>query len=309
MIVNVGTIIIIFIAILIIFKSYKNKEERTNYKTTCFIDKITAYFSYIYNFWHPNNILNVDHIKDYGLIINSEFKHLYILEINDFKDLDDELIYKLFKTFSLDRKAFFYQAILKNESYQKQYIFSYSKELIEMISEKIGAKVLSGKKSLKVLKKIVFIDENKEKLNINQSIRKAKKQLSSQFEVYQGYKSKDGHIDDVYQKLQESLITGVIWGYYDFYQGRIDGYISNKLKNHEFFIGPKELVIVNFILISKNITKKQINQISDIYNISLVKKSINSAEMILKTPLKNRDVEWDLLVNLDYLSNQFIAKG
>lgn len=307
---ELGTIIIILTLSLLSIRSYIiNKKEPNKYPPKCFIDKLLTPFSSIYKLWYPNDIINVDYINQNGIALNTELKNLYILEVKDFKDLNKEVIHELYLKYANDKKGFFYQAILKDGNYQKQYIFSYSKKLLETISKSIASNILSGEKSLKVLKKVVFIDENKKKLDINTAIKNAKRKLSTDFEVYQGYKSKEGHINDVYQKLKDTKIKGVIWGYYDFYQGRVQGYISKKLYNHDIFLGPKELVIINFILISKDIKKEQINQISNIYNISLVKKSINHREIILKTPLKHRDVDWDLLVDLDYLSSQFIAKG
>lgn len=307
---EVGTIIIIFLLLFIFTRSYyNNKKINKKYLPTCFLDKIITPFSSIYDLWHPNNILNVDYINKFGLTINSEQKDLYILEIKDFKKLDAKVICELNSKYSNDKKGFFYQAILKDGTYQKQYIFSYSKKLLETISKNVGASILTGEESLKVLKKVVFLDNKKEKLDINTALANAKSTLTSEFEVYQGYKAKHGHIDDVYHKLTNTKIKGIIWGYYDFYQNRVQGYLSNNLNKQDIDIFDKNLVIINFILISKNITKEEINQISNIYNISLVKKSIDYSQIILKTPLKYRDVEWDLLVNLDYLSSQFIAKG
>ena len=307
---NLGILILLTIIFIIFFTSYLQKKKVQKKKTSkCFLDKLFLPFSSIYELWSPNNTIMVDYINENSLTINTPYKNLYVLEVKDFKELDEKLIFTLYKKFKHVEDGFFYQAIIKNNSYQKQYLFSYSKPLTNLISNNINVKILSGKKAIKVLKRVVFADDNKNKLNINDAIKNSKSDLCSQFEILQGYKAKEGHLEDTYNKLKETHFKGVIWGYYDFFQGRIKGYISYKLKNNHFFISPKELVIINFILISENITKEQINQISNIYNISLVKKSINDSEIILKTPLKHRDVQWDLLVNLDYLSNQFIAKG
>lgn len=307
---DLGIIIILIVITLVFIKSYLNKKnEKKKYSTECFIDKLILPFSSLYELWISNNIINVDYIKKDHLMINTSFKKLFVIEVKDFNKLNENLIHKLFKEFSEKEDGFFYQAIIKDTNYQKQYIFSYSETLIHTIAKNINTQILQGEKALKVLKKVVFADDNKNKLDINTAIKEAKKQLSSQFEVYQGYKAKAGEIEDTYNKLKNTHFKGVIWGYYDFFQGRVRGYISHRMKDDSFYNDSNELVIINFILISRNVTKEQINKISNIYNISLVKKSINHSEIILKTPLKHRDVEWDLLVNLNYLSNQFIAKG
>lgn len=307
---DLGMIIILIVITLIFLKSYYNKKnEEKKYLSECFIDKFLLPFSSIYELWVSNDSINVDYVNKNHLIVNTYFKTLFIIEVKDFNKLNENLIYKLFKEFSIKEDGFFYQAIIKDKNYQKQYIFSYSKALISIIAQTINTQILEGEEALKVLKKVVFADDNKNKLDINTAIKEAKKHLSSQFEVYQGYKAKEGEIEDTYNKLKNTHFKGIIWGYYDFFQGRVKGYISHKLNDDKFSTNSKELVTINFILISKNVTKEQINKISNIYNISLVKKSINDSEIILKTPLKHRDVEWDLLVNLNYLSNQFIAKG
>ncbi|RXI36933.1 hypothetical protein CRU99_13075, partial [Malaciobacter mytili] len=179
---------------------------------------------------------------------------------------------------------------------------------INTIAKKIDTSLLSSDEIINTLKLLIFIDESLDEVDLNEILKYKKGELKAKNEVFQGYKAKTGEIEDTYNKLREIKMKGVIWGYYDFNEDRINEYISSKLKDYNIDKNT-EFVIINFILIAQNITKKQINKISDIYNISLVKKAINGNEICVKTPLKYRDIHWDLLVELDYISNQFISKG
>lgn len=305
---DIGFIIIIIFLFFIIIRSYTSRDELKNKNVTCFLDKLLFPFYSLYSLWKIDNCLNIDYIKNDKVILNTRYKTLYAIEVINFDTLDDSLIYFLFSKFKSSEDSFFYQVILKDNNSQRQYLFSYSKDLIDIISNKINSKILSGIEISKILKKIIFVDDNKNRIDFNTSINRELNNLKKRFEVYQGYKAKKGEVLDVYKKLKETDINCAIWGYYDFYEGRVNGYISSRLQDYDFYVGPRELVIINFILISENITSEDINKISSIYNISLVKKSINGSEIIAKTPLKHRDVDWDLLVDLDYLSSQFLAK-
>jgi len=309
---EIGSILIVLLIMVIMGRSYfliKKNIITIEKDSKCILSKILLPFGSLFKLWTPNNILFVDFIKKNSLIINTQQKEIFIIEVNDYININEDFIHELYRDYSLIREGFFFQVILKNDDYQKKYIISYSYELLNVFVNKTNANFLSGKESIKILKKILFLDIENEKIDLNISLQNKQKKLISQFEVYQGYKAKEGNIEDLYNKLLKTDCKCAIWGYYDFYQGRVNGYISSKLKNNEFLKNSEKLILINHILITDNISKDSLNKISNIYNISLVKKSINNKDLLLKSPIKHRDVNWDLLVNLDYLTSQFISKG
>lgn len=302
---NLGLLILIVLTGILLYLSYKNRDK--NKKYTCFFSKLLMPLDILLSQIRLNNHLEVDFINKDNIVINSQNGKLYGLRVYDFKELDNEFIEKLSDKFNNSSHNFFYQAFLKDKESYKHYIFTYSKEIINYIASQVESKILSGKELCRVLSKLIYIDIDKNILDLTQSLNANTKEIIATNRVYQGYKSKEGHLEDSYNKLLKIDFQGVIWGYYDFDQKRISDYMKIKLKNEYEFDLNQKYAIINFILIAKEITSQQINEISEIFNISLVKKTENGSDIAKKTPLKYRDTSWDLLVPLDYVSKQFIS--
>ncbi len=301
----IGTYIIVIFILIIIIISFSDKRKIKNKNIDCYLDKLLIPFGFIARMWQSNNTINVEYLWRDAITLNTVYKNLYGIEASDYSKLTENVIYELFEKFSKNKKGFFYKIILKDDDYQKQYIFSYSKELIDYIALNINVKILTGEKLIRILKKLTYIHKGVDKRDIKETIVRNEKHLVSKLEVYQGYKAKNGNLSNIYHELEKIKFKGVLWSYFDFYQGRVLGYKDFNLENQNTYFSANDMVLMNFILISENITKKEVNKISDIYRISLVKKSIDNAEIICKTPLKYRDVGWDLFVDLEYISGHF----
>lgn len=302
---NIGFLIIIVLSIILFFFSYKNRNKNKRY--ICFFEKLLMPFDVIFSQLKLNNSLEIDFVNKNNIVINTQNGKLYGLRVYDFREFDNEFIEQLSVKFKDSNHNFFYQAFLKDGKEYKQYILAYSKDIIDYISIQVESKILTGHELSIVLSKLIYIDIDKEVLDLTNSISNDKKMIVSTNKVYQGYKSKIGDLEDSYTKLKSIDFKGVIWGYYDFNNKRINDYMKIKLKDEYEFDLEKKWAIINFILITKEITKSQINEISEIFNISLVKKTENGSDIVKKTPLKFRDTKWDLLVPLDYVSKQFIS--
>ncbi len=306
----IGTIIITLVLSIIIFRGlYLIKYKKILLpESNCIIEKLLLPFTSLRKLWNPNDILIIDFIKKNSLIINTQKKEIFILEIFDSKSINEAFFINLFKTHSTNTNGAFFQTILKNKTKQQHFILSYSLDLINDIQKETDSELKTGQESNTILNNLIFITPYEiNKLSKN-NLEDKKQNIVSNYEIYQGYKAKEGAVKDIYNKLLKTNIQCTVWSYYDFYEGRVDGYISKKLYNYDIDKEHQDLILTNHILISKDITKNELNEISDIYNLSLVKKSIDNKDILLKTPLKYRDVDWDLLVNLDYLSNQYISK-
>jgi len=323
---------------------YLKKYDKNLNLNSCIFDKILIPANEFINKRSTENILEILSIhKDY-IEVNTQHKTLYALELsgNDTieQPLSEIMINSLYEFASKDPKGYFYQALFKNKNYQKQYLFSYSKDLLEIIAKNLDLKLLKGKEIVDVLFDL-FLDnsyyiQNKQicrQLNISEdktisylpveeTLNKVLKnniyQNLTSVDVYSGYKIKQSNQKINYNALYELDFIGVIWGYYDFNKDRSLNYAQNLLDKTKLYGGKEPFVqyfehvekvtekvlTVNFELVAKNLSDSTLNKISEILsvNFSLKKNRINSS--ILNTPLKFRDTRFDIPTNLSFINNR-----
>lgn len=113
----------------------------------------------IINNYDSNNTLTVDgfHEKDHSAlkINNLNFDYLYCLELSSASNLVNylpaKLIDNLHRKFRKKKDGFFIRALPKKNDYQKNYILSFNKDLLEMIARYYGLKLSSGVELINIL--------------------------------------------------------------------------------------------------------------------------------------------------------------
>lgn len=341
-----GTLIMGTGAVAALGYGMQKRDQNLN-MSTCFIEKLAVPISYYINLYHTNDILAIENIKKDHVTLNTQHKHLYAFELSGASTtempLSNTTIDQLYETASKDLNGYFFQALLKEGAYQKQYIFSYSRELIETMANVFDIKLLKGEEIVDVifdlfLQNSYYVADKQihRQLNISEDIVASSEPVDhtfnkilknnifknlNEFDIYQGYKAKKNNRQISYNQLYNIDFSGVIWGYFDFSKVRVSGFINNLVSRTKFYGGKEPfeelqkrydsnslpLVLTNYLIIAKDLDKSVLNQISEVLNISFVQKDIDYYSILKKTPLKYRDSGFDLLVELDFLYNKITS--
>lgn len=323
--------------------SLGKSDKNISFKN-CLYEKVAIPILNLFDKKAINDTLEVLEIKENYIVVNTQHKTLYAIELSGFDTIEqfvnDLTLTNLYDFASKDPKGYFYQAIFKDESYQKQYLFSYSKDVVEIIAKSLKIKLLKGVQIVDVLFDL-FLDNSYylkskkmyKQLNIgedttvsyfpiektfNKIIRNNVYNNLKQLRVYSGYKL-NKKMDKVnYNALYELDFKGVIWGYYDFNKERVLQYVENKLNQRKFYGGKEPFialqqhfeqagekgVIVNFEYLSKDSTLSTLNKISEILGVSFEIKRNKLVNTIAKTPIKYRDTRFDLPTSLEFLNSR-----
>jgi len=324
-----------------------NKYDKNLSLPSCFFDKILIPVNNLLNKRISEDILEIIAINDDNIEINTFHKKLYAIELSGNDTIEQPLseltLDNLYEYASKNTKGYFYQAILKDKNYQKQYLFSYSLDLLEIIGKTLDINILSGKEIVDVLFDL-FLDNSfyiqdkqlHRQLNIGEDTTVSYLPIKNTFNkilknnvyenlntvnVYSASKIKNSKSKINYNSLYELDFTGVIWGYYDFNKDRSLTYARNILDQRKFYGGKEpfvnyeqdiekgmeKVITVNFELISKDITLSTLNKISELLNISFSQKKNKIADTLAKTPLKYRDTRFDLPANITFLNNRITS--
>lgn len=318
-----------------------NKVDPKLTFSSCIYDKVLIPINNMVNKRSTEDILEVLAIHENYIEINTHHKTLYAIELSGNDTIEQPLssltMDTLYEFAAKDAKGYFYQAILKDENYQKQYIFSYSKDVIEIIARTLDITLLSGKEIIDVLfdlfldnsfyiqdKQIhrqlnISEDETVSYLPIETTFNKVLKnniyQNLNSLAVYNGVKIKDTPHKINYNSLYELDFTGVIWAYFDFNQSRSLKYAQNLVDQRKFYGGKEpfvdyaydvekgmeKVITVNFEILAKKMTLSTLNKVSEILSVNFTLKKNKLTSSIAKTQLKYRDTRFDLPANISFL--------
>lgn len=308
---------------------------------SCIVSKFLAPLESIFNTYYSNKGLIVNYVLEDSIMINTPFAELFGVEItgdyNVPQYIGNDLVEKLTNDYKKDTKGFFWYVIHKQGFYQKQYIFSYNKDLVEEIGDFFAAKLLNGNDLANIildlyLKNYYWIEDKKVHKTIDidfttdslvSSFRTfnkiAKENIYSninQTDLFQAYKPLDIRKTDV-QKLLKLKFDGSIWNYFDLTDSTVKNHIEILIANAraggnvQYFLDLKEnfnnnnidLMVTNSTLHISNYSKKIIGTISSCLKNDYIRKDINRVETLRKTPLKYRDAQFDYLVPTSHLYN------
>lgn len=310
----------------------------------CFLDKLAKPLYNLFVEYHSNSLFLVDYIKEDCIICNTPYERLYGIELlsneNIQKHINTEKIKELIRDTKESEDGFFYYVLLKQNNFQKQYIFSHNKNIVKSLANYFDAELLSGIELVNVLYNCFlannFYTENKqlkqalhikkdnlesepEFLSFKRLAKQAIAKNYSQVDIFQAYK----HLEIKESNIQELFnlnFKGCLWFYIDLSSFHIKNHIS-RLLSYSKLVGDKkpfieleqsyhnrecDLALINAIAFLKEYDEEIIGQMGSSLKVSFIPKELKRDLHLQKNPIKFRDSEFDFLVKDDFLFN-FIA--
>lgn len=190
-------------------------------------------------------------IKEDSIILNTMNKELFGVELTGTssveKYINNENIRSIYDSATNEKKGLIYQVIVKNDKYQKMYIFSYYREVVKLIADILNIRLLKGTALAdalvdvnlnndyfiadRKLNKIInidhakAIDNNPKEAVINSILKISVADNVKKAQVYRAYAVKDTSMRPIdYVKLFKIPFKGVIWCNFDFYKTRRNGF-------------------------------------------------------------------------------------
>jgi len=278
-----------------------------------------------------------DYEDETCLYINKLKKELYCLELlgtgNEIKYLSNETWNDIFKDFKEANNADIIRACLKNDIYQKIYIFSNNKNLLDLIRQDLNVRFVNSIEMVNILydlylyqsytieDKRIYRETNlSDQINyttITSSFNTIAKDcvysnLSRDLEVYQAYNFRDHHKDADISKLFSLNWDGVIYDYISVSRNIVDVKLSKLIfqsrlegKNKKSFEKLKDdyendvidLAVRNSVMFINVDNPTTITLIAKALNTDYRKRDIFKRKLLKYTPIKARDIELDILVD------------
>ena len=324
-----------------LYYGMKYKDPSLNVGS-CFFERLAVPFFNLLREFDSNKGFMIDDVGTDYIDINTPLSRLYGLElvsgdntVNYFNEVS-----KLSRDYRNETTSFFHYVILKrNGIYQKQYIFSHSKMIVENIAAQYEQPLMSGYEMVNAIFDLylqntysikdcklypamgINVDDEKDNLESGyETFLKLTRQNAfngfKDFQILQGYKALDIEKSNI-NELFKLNFDGVIWVYCDLNKERIEDKISSLITsakwtgNKDFFVDLKkaydsrkqDLVLMNTVAICKKISDGNIGTLGNTLKASFIKKEMQRKETIRKTPLKFRDSEFDYLVPIEHLEN------
>lgn len=310
----------------------------------CFFDKLATPLYTFFNEYRSNSGLLVDYIEDDYIIVNTPYEKLYGCELTTgytiHRYLSKNSIEMAINTYRMQDNASFFYVMQKQGRWHKQYLFSYNPSVIKLFAKEYDVPLLSGKElanviydlylqnSYRVDNKQIFRDvlidkehreQEPEYMSFKRLARQAIYKSFGETDVFQGFKNLDKSETNILE-LFKADFEGSVWFSFDFAERRVQNHIT-KLINETKLAGNKEpfmelkklhddgnvhLMIVNSVAFFKKYSEEVISSFGSNVKTSYLPKELGRTDLIRKTPLKTRDLDFDFLVKSDFLT-QFVA--
>lgn len=322
------------------YLGFKHKDPSIKLGS-CFFERLATPLYTLFNEYHSNKGLLVDYIQDDSVILNTPYSTLYGVEICSNGTLDVSLnkdfIDSLIRDYKKQENSYFFYVLHKQGKWQKQYIFSHNQAIIKNISKYFNSRLLSGRELVNIiydlyLQNSFFTDKKQIKRALEVLVDKEQKEPEfmafkrvarqalynslQEIDLFQAYKNLDVNENNISQLFSLDF-DGCVFIYIDLCQRRIENYIQ-KIINETKLVGNKEpfvqlknkysnnelsLAILNSSLFLKRYDESIIGSLGLSLKFSYLKKELSRTQSIQKTPIKYRDVDFDFLVQSDFLSN------
>lgn len=334
---NLAILALIGLAGTGIYRGLKNTD-----KSNTLFEKIIIPLNSIVNEYISNSGLIVDIVGDDYVRINTPLKELYGIELVGYDNvpnyLSDDIIKEIFRDYKKFDDSYLFYCIHKQDKYQKQFLFSHNKNLLNSIAIYYDLKFLSGQEILnaifdlylqntyfeedKQLKRNITIDFENDLnpgfLNFKKITKQAVYKNLNEVDIFQSYKALEGisksNISKIFRKID---FDGCIWTFFDFNQKRIENNISSLINsskwsgNKQIFVslkeqyiaGDVELLIVNSVALFKRYDSSAIGSLGTSLKNAYIPKDIFRSDVLRKTPLKYKDSDFDFLVESNYFRN------
>lgn len=334
---NLATLALIGLAGAGIYNGLKKSN-----KTNSIFDYVIIPINSLLNEYVSNSGLIVDIVGDDYIRINTPLKELYGLELAGYDNvpnyLSDDTIKEIFRDYKKFDDSYLFYCLHKQGKYQKQFLFSHNKNLLNSIATYYDLKFLSGQELLNAIFDLylqnTYFEENKQlKRNITidfendlnpgfLSFKKVAKQAVyknlSEIDIFQSYKALEGvsktDIGKIFRKID---FDGCVWICFDFCQKRIENNISTLINlskwsgnkqtfmslKEQYVAGETDLLIVNSVALLKQYNSSSLGSLGTSLKNAYIPKDIFRNEVLRKTPLKYKDVDFDFLVDSNYFKS------
>lgn len=298
--------------------------------------------------YDTNKTITIDGFSkddEYCLNVNSFFKTIYCVELartgNSPVYMSDEQMENIFNDHRNDDKGYLIWALLKKDLYQRNYIFTFSKQLAERFEVGMGARKLHA---LEIINAIydLFLDneygiQNKnlkpmlnvaEKINyenpfstFNSVIKEAVYGNAIDADVFQSYQFlPNGKAVDLYDLFKMDY-TGALFTYVSFSKSAVKTALDKRISESRYLgthkqfkellesydNGDKKLALINSVLFLKKGYKSSIpGDIGNKIKTTFVRKQLFKKDIIRHSPLKKRDVKFDRIVDSSFFHKYFV---
>ena len=340
---NLGLMTLVGLGLGGAYWGFKHKDPDMK-MSHCFFDKLATPLYTFFNQYRSNTGLLVNYIDDESVIVNTPLEKLYGIELTTgytiHRYLSKNSIDMVISAYKLQDNASFYYVMQKQDKWQKQYLFSYNAALIKVFAKEFDVPLLSGKELTNIIydlylqnsyrienkqiyRNIVIDKEHREQepeyMSFKRLARQAIYKSFDEIDIFQGFKKQDKLNTNILE-LFKSNFNGAIWFMFDFGERRVQGKITSLINeakmagNKEPFLelkklhdnGDTNLMIVNTTAFFKEYSDEVVSSFGTNLKTSYLPKELFRTDVIRKTPLKTRDLDFDFLVKSDFLT-EFVA--
>ena len=340
---NLGLLTLGAIALGGTYFGFKKKDPSIQLGS-CFFERLAVPLYTFFNEWHSNSGLLIDYIHDDCVSLNTPNNRLYGVELvtgsNIHKYLSKSTINQMINSYKDHENAGFFYVMHKQGKWQRQYVFSYNKTIIMHFADEYDVPLLSGVELANVIYDLFlqnsFSVEDKQ-IHRNLTLKKQSDEQEPEFvafkrlarqaiynninkiNIFQAFRNSE-RIDTDIIKLFSLNFEGSVWFCFDFAEMKIKNQI-NKLINETKLAGNKApfielkklysegnatLALVNGVCFLKNFAEEVPSSLGVNLKTSFLPKELFRSNAIRKTPLKQRDLDFDFLVETNFVE-QFVA--
>ena len=286
----------------------------------------------------------LDKNDEYCLRINSFFKTLYCVDLSKAGNipvvLSEENISNLFNDHRSDPKGYLIWALVKKENHQKNYVFTFSKSIADRFENVMGGRKLHAFEIINSLYDLFlnndYIVKNKnlvpamdlseeirfENLSgtFNTIIKEAVYGNFNETDLFQSYQFSNSSKDIDLHGLFKLNFTGTIFTYINFskfavlpalnariWQSTFVGQQKSfKSVREHYENGEVRLAVINSLIVLKQGYDSGVpSEIGNCMKTTYVRKNLHKKDILRSTPLLERDVKFDRIVDIKYFKNYF----
>lgn len=289
--------------------------------------------------YDSNDTLTIDGFDkedEYCLKINSFFETLYCVELAKTGNvpirLSEEHVQNMFNDHRNDERGYFIWTLLKKETYQKNYIFTFSKTIAERFEVSMGARKLHAFEIINALYDLFLNNEysiknkNLERMmdlskeiryenlsgTFNTLIKEAVFGNMSDFDLYQSYEFANTEKPVDLYELFNLKFTGAVFTYINLSKHSVLPAINRRIWQSTFVgqqkhfkevrelydNGEMKLAVVNSVLLlKKGSGATAAGDIGNRLKITYFPKNLFRKDIIRYTPLLKRDIKFDRIVD------------
>lgn len=295
--------------------------------------------------YDANDTLMIDGFDkedEFCLKINSFFETLYCVELAKTGNvpirLSEEHVQNMFNDHRNDERGYFIWTLLKKETYQRNYIFTFSKTIAERFEVSMGARKLHAFEIINALYDLFLNNEysiknkNLERMmdlskeiryenlsgTFNTLIKEAVYGNMSDFDLYQSYEFANTEKPVDLYELFNLKFTGAVFTYINLSKHSVLPAINRRIWQSTFVgqqkhfkevrdlydNGEMKLAVVNSVLLlKKGSGATAAGDIGNRLKITYFPKNLFRKDIIRYTPLLKRDVKFDRIVDWKFFKD------